>query len=169
MPLLLLGNTKGCFWLKTMCLVLTFSHSAFPTEHFSLNLKEYTPQERLAAPQFLVPLKDHAVRRGHDCTMSCAFVASPPARVSWYKGDAQILESPHYWQTTVDGVCTLTVPNCGIKDSGEYTLIVENDLGKVKSKCKLVIFGMHDSSGHRETQTGRDSKFNIRECYLRTV
>ncbi|XP_048829497.1 immunoglobulin superfamily member 22-like [Brienomyrus brachyistius] len=115
-------------------------------EHFTLNLKQYTPQERLAAPQFLVPLKDHAVRRGHDCTMSCAFVASPLVRVSWYKGDVQILESPRYWQTTADGVCTLTIPTCGVKDSGEYTLIVENTLGKVKSKCNLVIFDKDDKS-----------------------
>uniref|UniRef100_A0A8C9UYQ5 Immunoglobulin superfamily member 22 n=1 Tax=Scleropages formosus TaxID=113540 RepID=A0A8C9UYQ5_SCLFO len=92
----------------------------------------YRAKDHSVKPEFLVPLKDHAVRRGHDCTMSCAFLARPPPQVSWYKDDVKILENPRYWQSSADGVCTLTIPTCCAKDSGEYMLLVENPLGEAK-------------------------------------
>ncbi|XP_029107754.1 immunoglobulin superfamily member 22-like [Scleropages formosus] len=115
-------------------------------EHFNLRMKEYRAKDHSVKPEFLVPLKDHAVRRGHDCTMSCAFLARPPPQVSWYKDDVKILENPRYWQSSADGVCTLTIPTCCAKDSGEYMLLVENPLGEAKCKCALVIFDKDDKS-----------------------
>lgn len=93
-------------------------------------------------PGFLLALKNHAVRRGKDCTMSCAFFGSPVPQVSWFKEDVSISDSPRYWQSSADGVCTLTIPTCTAEDSGEYTLLVENKLGKAMCKCNLVVFGM---------------------------
>ncbi|KAL4622694.1 immunoglobulin superfamily member 22 [Arapaima gigas] len=115
-------------------------------EHFNLHMKEYKAKDHSVKPEFLVPLKDHTVLRGHDCTMSCAFLARPPPQVSWYKDNVKIMESPRYWQTSADGVCTLTIPVCCTKDSGEYTLVVENPLGEVKCKCALVVFDKDDKS-----------------------
>ncbi|XP_066557228.1 immunoglobulin superfamily member 22-like [Amia ocellicauda] len=115
-------------------------------EHFHLRMKEFPVKDLSQKPQFIVPLKDHIVRRGHDCTMSCAFLANPPPQVSWFKADVKISESPKFWQTTANGVCTLTIPTCSSKDSGEYTLVVENPLGKAKCKCSLVVFDKDDRS-----------------------
>ncbi|XP_036390385.1 immunoglobulin superfamily member 22-like [Megalops cyprinoides] len=115
-------------------------------EHVSLNMKEYKAKERSVKPEFILPLKDHAVRRGYDCTMSCAFLGNPLPQVSWYKGDVKISESPRFWQTTANGVCTLTIPVCSAKDSGDYTLVLENTLGKAQCKCNLVIFDKDDKS-----------------------
>uniref|UniRef100_W5M1J2 Immunoglobulin superfamily member 22 n=1 Tax=Lepisosteus oculatus TaxID=7918 RepID=W5M1J2_LEPOC len=115
-------------------------------EHLKLRMKEYTLKDLSQKPEFIVPLKDHAVRRGKDCTMSCAFLAIPQPQVSWFKGDAKISENPKFWQTTANGVCTLTIPACDQKDSGEYTLVVENTLGQAKCKCNLVVFDKDDKS-----------------------
>ncbi|XP_071751221.2 immunoglobulin superfamily member 22-like [Centroberyx gerrardi] len=123
----------------------------------SLLLKEYAPPSRQVKPSFLLPLKDHAVRRGHDCTMSCAYQGMPTPQACWYKGDSKISDSPRFWQSTANGVCTLVIPTCGAKDGGEYTLALENPLGMAKCSCKLVIFDK-DDKGLLESLTNRANK-----------
>lgn len=112
----------------------------------SLLMREYTRMERQVKPAFILPLKDHAVRRGNDCTMSCAYVGTPNPQASWYKGDVQISDSRRFWQSTADGVCTLTIPSCVARDSGHYTLLLENPLGQAKCSCNLLIFDKDDKS-----------------------
>ncbi|KAJ8252471.1 hypothetical protein COCON_G00217830 [Conger conger] len=109
-------------------------------------MKEYKPKDLSMKPEFILPLKDHAVRCGHDCTMSCAFLGRPPPQASWYKGDVKISDGPRFWQSTANGVCTLTIPTCNAKDSGDYTLVLENPLGKAQCKCSLIIFDKDDKS-----------------------
>ncbi|XP_062402492.1 immunoglobulin superfamily member 22-like [Sardina pilchardus] len=115
-------------------------------EPFSLHSKPYVAVERAAKPAFVLPLRDHAARRGHDCTMSCAFTGRPAPAAAWYRGDVKVSDGPRLWQNTRDGVCTLTIPACTAKDGGEYTLRLENPLGEAKCKCNLLIFDKDDKS-----------------------
>ncbi|XP_035521440.1 immunoglobulin superfamily member 22-like [Morone saxatilis] len=112
----------------------------------SLRLKEYVAPSRQVKPTFLLPLKDHAVCRGHDCSMSCAYQGMPTPQACWYKGESKISDCPRFWQSTANGVCTLVIPTCGAKDGGEYTLVLENPLGTAKCSCNLVIFDKDDKS-----------------------
>ncbi|KAG7523152.1 immunoglobulin superfamily member 22 [Solea senegalensis] len=112
----------------------------------SLRLKEYTSPARQVKPTFLLPLKDHAVRRGHDCTMSCAYQGLPTPQACWYKGESKISDSSRFWHSTANGVCTLVIPTCGATDGGEYTLVLENSSGMAKCSCSLVIFDKDDKS-----------------------
>ncbi|XP_024912103.1 immunoglobulin superfamily member 22 isoform X2 [Cynoglossus semilaevis] len=112
----------------------------------SLQLKEYASAPRQVKPTFLLPLKNHAVRKGHDCTMSCAYQGMPTPQACWYKGETKISDSPQFWHSTANGVCTLVIPTCAVKDAGEYTLVLENPLGSAKSSCNLVIFDKDDRS-----------------------
>ncbi|XP_026775232.3 immunoglobulin superfamily member 22 [Pangasianodon hypophthalmus] len=114
-------------------------------ECFTLCMKPFPRAQHEVKPAFILPLKDHSVHRGNDCTMSCAFIGSPMPHVSWYKGDKAISDSPRYWQSSTDGVCTLTIPICTVQDSGEYILVVENKLGKAECKCSLVVFDKDDN------------------------
>uniref|UniRef100_A0A8B9H649 Immunoglobulin superfamily member 22 n=1 Tax=Astyanax mexicanus TaxID=7994 RepID=A0A8B9H649_ASTMX len=114
-------------------------------ENLILQMKPFTHKHHEVKPGILLPLKNHAVCSGNDCTMSCAFFGFPVPQVSWFKEDVSILDSPRYWQSSTDGVCTLTIPTCTVKDSGEYTLLVENKLGKAKCKCSLVVFDKDDN------------------------
>ncbi|KAM4618625.1 immunoglobulin superfamily member 22-like [Polymixia lowei] len=123
----------------------------------SFMLKEYAPPPRQVKPSFLLPLKDHAVHRGHDCTMSCAYQGMPTPQACWYKGQVKISDTPRFWQSTANGVCTLVIPTCGAKDSGEYTLVLENPLGTAKCSCNLVIFDKDDKN-LLENLTGRRNK-----------
>ncbi|XP_028813249.1 immunoglobulin superfamily member 22-like isoform X2 [Denticeps clupeoides] len=115
-------------------------------EHFNLDVKQYTAKENTLKPAFILPLKDHAVRRGHDCTMSCAYLGRPNPAASWHKDNMKISDGPRIWSSTTNGVCTLTIPNCTARDAGEYTLVLENPLGESKCKCNLVIFDKDDKS-----------------------
>ncbi|XP_061772633.1 immunoglobulin superfamily member 22-like [Nerophis ophidion] len=112
----------------------------------SLRLKEHAAPPRQAKPSFLLPLKDHAVRRGHDCTMSCAFQGMPTPQTSWYKGQSKMSDRNGFWQSTANGVCTLVIPLCAVKDSGEYTLVLENPLGTARCSCSLVVFDKDDKN-----------------------
>ncbi|XP_037623781.1 immunoglobulin superfamily member 22-like [Sebastes umbrosus] len=109
-----------------------------------LRLREFVSKARQVKPTFLLPLKDHTVRRGHDCTMSCAYQGMPTPQACWYKGGTKISGSPRFWQSTANGVCTLVIPTCGASDGGEYTLKLENPLGTAKCSCNLVIFDKDD-------------------------
>ncbi|KAK2842051.1 hypothetical protein Q5P01_012251 [Channa striata] len=109
-----------------------------------LQLRKYISPPRQVKPAFLLPLKDHAVFRGHDCTMSCAYQGMPTPQACWYKGDSKISDSPRFWHSTANGVCTLVIPTCAAKDGGEYTLVLENPLGMAKCSCNLVVFDKDD-------------------------
>ncbi|XP_059191658.1 immunoglobulin superfamily member 22-like [Centropristis striata] len=112
----------------------------------SLRLREYVSKSRQVKPTFLLPLKDHAVRRGHDCTMSCAYQGMPTPQACWYKGESRISDSLRFWRNTANGVCTLVIPTCGDRDGGEYTLVLENPLGTARCSCTLVIYDKDDKS-----------------------
>ncbi|XP_069384393.1 immunoglobulin superfamily member 22 [Paralichthys olivaceus] len=122
-----------------------------------LRLREYASRSRQVKPTFLLPLKDHAVRRGYDCTMSCAYQGWPTPQACWYKGESKISDSPRFWHSTANGVCTLVIPTCGAKDGGRYTLVLENSLGTTKCSCNLVIFDK-DDMGLLESLTRQANK-----------
>ncbi|XP_028263452.1 immunoglobulin superfamily member 22-like isoform X2 [Parambassis ranga] len=123
----------------------------------SLRLREYVSPPRQVKPTFLLPLKDHAVCKGHDCTMSCAYQGLPTPKACWYKGDSKISDSPRFWHSTANGVCTLVIPTCGVIDGGDYTLVLENPLGVAKCSCNLVIYDK-DDNGLLESLTNQKNK-----------
>uniref|UniRef100_A0A8D2KWR4 Immunoglobulin superfamily member 22 n=1 Tax=Varanus komodoensis TaxID=61221 RepID=A0A8D2KWR4_VARKO len=115
-------------------------------ELFHAKMKEYHERDWRHAPQFITPLKNHAVRRGHDCTMSCAFLGNPRPVVTLYKGNVNITANSKFWYNSTSGVCTLMIPTCGAKDSGEYSILIENELGQEKCSCNLTVYGKLGSS-----------------------
>lgn len=89
----------------------------------------------------MTPLKPHTVLRGQDCTMTCAFLGNPRPTVTLYKGDVNITANSKFWYNSTSGVCTIVIPTCTLKDSGEYSVLVENELGKDRSSCTLTVYG----------------------------
>ncbi|XP_026872193.2 immunoglobulin superfamily member 22 isoform X2 [Electrophorus electricus] len=128
-------------------------------EHgFTLHVKQFPPAQRDIKPAIVLPLKDHAVHRGNDCTMSCAFLGRPVPQAAWYKDGASLSGSPHCWQSSAGGVCTLTIPTCTAKDSGAYTLRVENNLGQAECACSLLVFDKDDKLLEKLIQDSRKDK-----------
>lgn len=58
-----------------------------------------------------------------------------------YKGDVNITANSKFWYNSTSGVCTIVIPTCTLKDSGEYSVLVENELGKDRSSCTLTVYG----------------------------
>ncbi|KAM5224368.1 immunoglobulin superfamily member 22 isoform 3-T3 [Hipposideros larvatus] len=110
-------------------------------EDLSSKLKPYKQKDWRHAPRFLTPLKPHTVLRGQDCTMTCAFLGNPRPTVTLYKGEVNITANSKFWYNSTSGVCTIVIPTCTLKDSGEYSVLVENELGKDRSSCTLTVYG----------------------------
>ncbi|XP_060132103.1 immunoglobulin superfamily member 22 isoform X1 [Zootoca vivipara] len=115
-------------------------------ELFHAKIKEYHERDWRHAPRFITPLKNHAVCRGHDCTMSCAFLGNPRPVVTLYKGQINITANSKFWYNSTSGVCTLMIPTCTAKDTGEYTIVIENELGQEKCSCILTVYDKDDRS-----------------------
>ncbi|KAF5918910.1 hypothetical protein HPG69_005951 [Diceros bicornis minor] len=109
-------------------------------EDLSAKLKPYQPRDWRHAPRFLTLLKRHAVLRGQDCTMTCVFLGNPRPTVTLYKGDVNITAISKFWYSSTRGVCTIVIPTGTLKDSGEYSVAVENELGKDPSSCPLTVY-----------------------------
>lgn len=73
--------------------------------------------------------------------MTCAFLGNPRPTVTLYKGDVNITANSKFWYNSTSGVCTIVIPTCTLKDSGEYSVLVENELGKDRSSCALTVYG----------------------------
>ncbi|KAM5224369.1 immunoglobulin superfamily member 22 isoform 4-T4 [Hipposideros larvatus] len=115
-------------------------------EDLSSKLKPYKQKDWRHAPRFLTPLKPHTVLRGQDCTMTCAFLGNPRPTVTLYKGEVNITANSKFWYNSTSGVCTIVIPTCTLKDSGEYSVLVENELGKDRSSCTLTVYDKDDKS-----------------------
>uniref|UniRef100_A0A7M4FIS6 Immunoglobulin superfamily member 22 n=1 Tax=Crocodylus porosus TaxID=8502 RepID=A0A7M4FIS6_CROPO len=116
-------------------------HITKDKERFNFKMKEYHEKDWRHAAHFITPLKNHAVCRGHDCTMSCAYIGNPRPTVTLYKGNVNITAHSKFWYNSTSGVCTLMIPTVTSKDSGDYTIAIENELGQEKCSCTLTVYG----------------------------
>ncbi|KAK2093514.1 hypothetical protein P7K49_027252 [Saguinus oedipus] len=78
--------------------------------------------------------------------MTCAFLGNPWPTVTLYKGDISITANSKLWYNSTSSVCTLVIPTCTLKDSGDYSVLVENELGKDHSSCTLTVYDKDDKS-----------------------
>lgn len=102
-------------------------------EDLSANLKPYQQKHWRHVPRFLTPLKPHTVTR--------AFLGNLRPTVTLYKGHVNITANSKFWYNSTSSVCTIVIPTCTLKDSGEYCVLVENKLGKDCSSSKLTVYG----------------------------
>ena len=70
------------------------------------------------------------------------FSASPEPTVEWkYKG-GRLPDSKRFRDETVSGLTSLTMSKVTKSDQGDYTLTIENKLGKATFSMKLIIQGL---------------------------
>ncbi|XP_029990894.1 immunoglobulin-like and fibronectin type III domain-containing protein 1 [Sphaeramia orbicularis] len=90
-------------------------------------------------PSFSVPLKMHNSPESYECYMSCAVTGNPKPHVTWYRNNISLNTNTNYYITNTCGVCSMMILKVGPKDSGDYTVIAENPLGRVECSTKLVV------------------------------
>ncbi|KAM9799892.1 immunoglobulin-like and fibronectin type III domain-containing protein 1 [Syngnathus typhle] len=110
-----------------------------PKGTFSLNLPASKDCSFEAAPAFSVPLKMHKTPESYECYMSCAVTGNPKPYVTWYRDNISLNTNSNYYITNTCGVCSMVILKVGPKDSGEYTAVAENALGRVECSTILVV------------------------------
>ncbi|XP_059926473.1 immunoglobulin-like and fibronectin type III domain-containing protein 1 isoform X7 [Gadus macrocephalus] len=90
-------------------------------------------------PKFLVPLKKHNAPQGYECYMTCAVRGEPTPRVTWLRDNISLHTNTNYLISNTCGVCSLLVLTVGPKDSGEYKVIAENQLGRAECSTNLTV------------------------------
>ncbi|XP_022597713.1 immunoglobulin-like and fibronectin type III domain-containing protein 1 [Seriola dumerili] len=108
-------------------------------ETFSLNLPAPKDCSFETPPSFSVPLKTHNSPESYECYMSCAVTGNPRPHVTWYRNNISLNTNTNYYITNTCGVCSMVILKVGPKDSGDYTVIAENPLGRVECSTKLVV------------------------------
>ncbi|XP_015814081.3 immunoglobulin-like and fibronectin type III domain-containing protein 1 [Nothobranchius furzeri] len=106
-------------------------------EKFKVNLPEIKSSDFESPPSFIVPLKRHTAPQGYECYMSCAVKGNPTPRVTWYRNSMSLNTNTDYLITNVCGVCSLLVLRVGLKDNGDYKVLIENKLGTAESSMTL--------------------------------
>ncbi|MED6240263.1 hypothetical protein ATANTOWER_018415, partial [Ataeniobius toweri] len=108
-------------------------------EKFSLKLPASKICSFETPPSFSVPLKMHQSPESYECHISCAVTGNPRPHVTWYKNNVSLNTNTNYYITNTCGVCSMLILNVGPKDSGDYTVVAENSLGRVECSTKLFV------------------------------
>ncbi|XP_058860539.1 immunoglobulin-like and fibronectin type III domain-containing protein 1 [Acipenser ruthenus] len=106
-------------------------------EKFTVKMPNYKQTDPRQAPKFTVRLKNHTVPRGYPCNMSCAVKGNPAPIVTWYRNNISIMENAQYYTSNICGVCSMLITNVSPKDSGEYSAIAENCMGRAECTTRL--------------------------------
>ncbi|MBN3281434.1 IGFN1 protein, partial [Polyodon spathula] len=106
-------------------------------EKFTVKMPTYKQTDSRQAPKFTVRLKNHTVPRGYPCNMSCAVKGNPAPTVTWYRNNISIMDNAQYYTSNICGVCSMLISNVSTKDSGEYSAIAENCMGRAECTTRL--------------------------------
>ncbi|XP_063749113.1 myosin binding protein Cb isoform X5 [Eleginops maclovinus] len=98
----------------------------------------YEKKDKSCAPKFTQPLVDRSVVAGYSTAISCAVKGFPKPKIVWMK-NKMILggENPKFLMRNHQGVLTLNIRKPSTFDSGKYSCLAVNDLGKEEVECKL--------------------------------
>lgn len=87
-------------------------------------------------PEILEPLQSYVIREGETVVLSTQIVGNPAPKVTWYKNGKPLKD---LIPKQDDHVNTLTLIQPQVSDSGDYSVIAINDLGKVETKATLTV------------------------------
>ncbi|KAF5273319.1 hypothetical protein FQR65_LT04741 [Abscondita terminalis] len=96
-------------------------------------------QESFGKPYFVTKLNDINVSDITRIKLTCAALGSEPLEVKWFKDGSPILDNEKYKIYSSDSLFSLEVLNTSVKDSAEYTCIVNNKYGYCSTKSNLTV------------------------------
>ena len=102
--------------------------------------------------------------------MTCTVRGSPDPTVTWFRRDKALTHDDTDVTIEREGnECSLTIGQCELLDEGNYSCVIQNELGQVTSSTKLVIQGMSAKLTLSILDSSISSKLaflNIRKNYL---
>ncbi len=92
------------------------------------------------APKIIEPLLDMEVSAPEEVFLECDIDAGDPkATIHWYKENKEVYAGNKYSMTYKDSVATLVLNQSGINDSGWYRCEAANKVGRVETRCTLIV------------------------------
>ena len=112
------------------------------------------------APFFDVQLRSHVVWENMTVKFTCRVDGNPAPLVTWYHNMIPIEPSMHavgkYRITERNGVQTLEITRCQVKDAGTYRVSVQNYKGEISSYATLVV---------KRYESGKYGYYDIKSGY----
>jgi hypothetical protein len=100
-----------------------------------------------AKPEFVDPLPStHTVPKGTPVLMMCTIRGSPDPTVTWCRHDKPLTHNDTDVTMEREGnECSLSVGQCELLDEGNYSCVIQNELGQTTSSTKLVVQGLYST------------------------
>ncbi|XP_078540256.1 titin-like [Lissotriton helveticus] len=73
------------------------------------------------------------VTAGDTCSLECTVTGTPELSTSWFKDGKELTSNQKYKISFIHNVASIRIVSAGHADSGEYTFVVQNNVGK--SSC----------------------------------
>ncbi|KAI5730222.1 hypothetical protein M8J76_011412 [Diaphorina citri] len=133
--------------------------------HTGTTVRSYSANR--SSPSFGRRLVGSTARVGGQFTLSADIQASPSPATSWYKDGELLVKSDKVTPTWDGKVARLELDNLEISDSGIYTCIAENEIGKTRCSAELSVLNTPDISDAELQppvfETGLPNRITIRE------
>lgn len=84
------------------------------------------------------------VLTGANVTFTSIIKGTPPFNVSWFKGSSELVSGDRCNVSFEDAVAELELFDVDTSQSGEYTCIVSNEVGKASCTARLHVKGLFD-------------------------
>lgn len=96
------------------------------------------------APTLLTKIQDIKCSKADTVSLSVQYISDTPPAISWKYEGKEVTESDNVSVTSEKGVTTLKINCATCKDSGCYSVRLENKHGSVESTCHLIVTGMYN-------------------------
>uniref|UniRef100_A0A7I4YU80 Ig-like domain-containing protein n=1 Tax=Haemonchus contortus TaxID=6289 RepID=A0A7I4YU80_HAECO len=122
---------------------------------------------KVDAPQVVQPLVENIdnTLEGDSIHLECRVtpINDPQLKVQWYRNGAPLPEASRFKPVFEFGFCALDILYAYPEDNGDYELVVTNDKGEARTKCRITVLPRpaldYSSQTHRSHQDNLESHF----------
>lgn len=87
-------------------------------------------------PEILEPLQSYVIKEGETVVLSTQIVGNPSPKITWYK-DGKPVKGLQPKQDRHVNTLSLIQPQ--LADTGEYSVVAVNDIGKAETRATLTV------------------------------
>ena len=91
-------------------------------------------------PVFTFLLRPRVIQLRNSVKLLACLKSKPPPDIKWFRNGMQ-LSKEEYPQSSKDGVVTLEIASCQMKDAGRYSCKASNYLGEDETSCQVILEG----------------------------
>lgn len=109
-------------------------------------------------PEILEPLQSYVIKEGETVVLSTQIVGNPSPKITWYK-DGKPIKGLQPKQDRHVNTLSLIQPQ--LADTGEYSVVAVNDMGKAETRATLTVESKINKSKNFNYNRGSLLAFNM--------